>query len=259
MGGASSPLKEENFMIERFSASVASKHMNCTASANLELAIPNWVPPVEDRDADTAANRGTMMHDQFAQVMNLSTRDSDCMAQALTYVSMYRRMRRFKALVEVSRKATWLATSPTTQADLALYLQDEIHIFDLKTGAIPVSARENYQLLYYAATYGDLAPKAKGVYLHIVQPWATEPSKRLAGPWFASADRIQQYMNDARLAEAQIQAGQVVFSPGGHCLFCAANPHSRGQKGRPYCPAMMQVLYPSVDVDVDEVLQLEES
>ena len=35
-------------MPERFSASNAAKHMACPASANLELAIPNYQPPVDD-------------------------------------------------------------------------------------------------------------------------------------------------------------------------------------------------------------------
>ena len=56
-------------MPERFSASVAGKHMACHASANLELAILGCEQPDEDRQADNAANRGTSMHDMFAKIM----------------------------------------------------------------------------------------------------------------------------------------------------------------------------------------------
>ena len=63
-------------MIERFSASVASRHIQCRGSANLEAAIPNWVPPEVDDTADNAANRGTIMHEMFAGIMSLKLRGS---------------------------------------------------------------------------------------------------------------------------------------------------------------------------------------
>ena len=58
--------------------------------------------------------------------------------------------------------AEWLPSKPGTTADLVLYVADEIHVIDLKTGKIPVLVYDNQQLLFYAATYGHLAPKAKG-------------------------------------------------------------------------------------------------
>jgi hypothetical protein len=238
-------------MSERFSASVASKHMACNASANLELAIPNWVPPVEDDDADNAANRGTQMHAMFADIMSLPTADARRMAEAIAYVAEVRARRRFKTLIEQVVVAEWLDTKPGTCADLVLYVADEIHVFDLKTGKIPVSAFENSQLMYYAVTYGPLAPKAKGVHLHIVQPWADNIET-----WFADATRLKQFMMDAMVAEKRIQAGSTKFSPGDHCMFCEANPHGRGAKGKPYCPAMMALLYPQVGVDREAMLDM---
>jgi hypothetical protein len=166
--------------MERFSASQASKFMNCRGAANLELAIPNWVPPVDDRTADTAANRGTRMHEMFADVMSLSTKDIAMMSKALAYVAGVRATRRFMILSEVRVQATWLASKPYTMADLVLYTADEIHIFDLKTGVMPVEVANNAQLMYYAVCYGPAAPKAKGVHLHIVQPWADNMES-----WFA--------------------------------------------------------------------------
>jgi hypothetical protein len=240
-------------MAERFSASQATKFMNCTASANLGLAIPNWVPPVDDPDADTAANRGTRMHAMFADVMSLSVKDAAMMAKAIEYVAQVRSTRRFKVLIEQPVVAEWLLTRPTTQADLVLVVADEIHIFDLKTGVIPVSPVENYQLMYYAVTYGPLAPKAAGAYLHIVQPWAD-----VMEVWFADAARLFSFMTEAIRVEADIQTNVVTFSPGDHCLFCAANPHGRGARGRPNCPAMMELLYPQPPLDIDALLSLED-
>lgn len=239
-------------MAERFSASQASKFMACHGSANLELAIPNWVPPVDDRTADTAANRGTTMHGMFAEIMSLSTKDTIMMAKAIAYVAEVRVTRKFQVLIETPVHANWLSTRPGTTADLVLYVADEIHIFDLKTGVTPVSAVENYQLLYYALCYGSLAPKAKGVHLHIVQPWADN----MEG-WFASATRLQQFMEEAQRTELKLEAGDTTLTPGDHCTFCPANPHGRGQRGRPYCPAMMEVFYPQVEPDYAEMLVLE--
>lgn len=240
-------------MPERFSASQATKFMNCRGAANLAVAIPGWVPPQEDPNADTAANRGTLMHGMFAQIMSLSTKDAAMMAKAIEYVAKVRSTRRFKVLIEAPVTAMWLKTTPTTQADLVLYVADEIHVFDLKTGVIPVSAVENYQLLYYGATYAPLAPKATGVYLHIVQPWADNTEV-----WFASTARLLAFMSEAMQTERDILNEVVTLSPGDHCTFCPANPHGRGARGTPSCPAMMQLLYPQVAVDLDAMLSLED-
>lgn len=238
-------------MASTFSASQASKFMSCHASANLELAIPNWTPPVVDPNANNAANRGTHMHELFAATMLLPTRDAAMMAKAIEYVAGVRSRRRFKVLIEESTQATWLATKPYTTADLVLYVADELHVFDLKTGKIPVSAVDNQQLLFYAATYASVAPKAKEVHLHIVQPWADVMEE-----WVVSATDLGQWMQAALATEAAIQAGSTTFGPGDHCQFCPANPQGRGAKGRPYCPTLMQLYYPQVSVDEKAMLDM---
>jgi hypothetical protein len=236
--------------VEKFSASVAKRHMGCTASANLDVAIPNWVQPEKDEEKDNAANRGTMMHALFAGVMGLKAKDAWNLAKAIEYVAVLRQQRRFNVVIEQPMQAAWLDTAPTTTADLVLYVADEIHIFDLKTGVIPVEAVDNDQMMYYAATYGQLAPKAKGVHLHIVQPWADNMEV-----WYVTTSEIAAFMAAARKAEADIQAQVVDFNPGDHCMFCPANPHGRGLKGRPFCPAMMELLYPQEPTDEDEILK----
>lgn len=237
-------------MTERFSASVAARHMACPASANLDLAIPYWTPPVEDRDADNAANRGTSMHEMFALVMGLGRRDMKQMAEAIEYVNDLRATRQFKVLVEQSIKATWLDSQPDTQVDLVLYTQDEIHVLDLKTGKIPVEVVDNSQLLYYAVCFAPLAPKAKGVTVHIVQPWAGG-----CDSWFADTNVLAQFMADAQAAEKKVLAGDTTFGPSSSCQFCPAYPHSRTDKGKPLCPATMKILYPG-RVDEDAILAL---
>lgn len=236
---------------QRLSASQAERFMACHASANLDLAIPNWVPPVKDPLKDNAANRGTRMHELFAQVMELPTRDAENFSRAVQYVADVRRLRRFTVLIEQQVHAQWLISRPGTTADLVLFVADELHVIDLKTGATPVEAVENQQLLFYAAAYGELAPKARGAHLHIVQPWADNIDS-----WFAPAARIQRFMAESLLAEQSINGGDTAFMPGDHCLFCPANPKSRAAKGHPFCPALMQMHYPMA-VDEDAILNEE--
>jgi hypothetical protein len=235
-------------MIERFSASVAAKQMACHASANLEVAIPNWTPP--EIDETPAAAAGTSVHSILEKVWELSAGDLHAFARIVQYVADLRSTRRFKVLIEQTVEATWLATKPKTTADLVLYTQDEIHVIDTKWGKIPVEVIENDQLLYYDVCYAPLAPKAKGVTNHILQPRAN-----IMESWFADTNRIAQFMKDAIATENAIQNGSVTFGPSDHCKFCPANPHSRGVKGKPMCPAMMQMLYPA-PLNEDEILSL---
>jgi hypothetical protein len=146
-------------MAERFSASNAAKHMACHASANLELAIPNYVAPV---DETRAASVGTDRHDILARVNEMTAREMKGFASVLDYIADLRSTRRFKVLIEESITATWLPSQPKTTVDLVLYTQDEIHVLDYKNGKIPVEVVGNEQLLYYALCFAPLAPKAKG-------------------------------------------------------------------------------------------------
>ena len=236
-------------MAERFSASVAARHMACPASANLELAIPNWEPPVREETA--AATEGTRKHELLEPIVAGTTKDIDGFARILRYIADLRATRRFKVLVEQKLTATWLKTQPGTTVDYCLYTQDEIHVIDYKWGKIPVEVVGNEQLLYYAACLAPLAPRAKGVTLHILQPYADNFES-----WFADTNVLAQFISDAQAAEDRIQRGVVTFGPTDHhCTFCPANPHGRGSKGRPFCPAQMQMLYPD-KTDEDAILAL---
>lgn len=238
-------------MTVRFSASKAAQLMACPASANLDKAIVGWQAPVEDRTADNAANRGTAKHKMLEPIMELSPRDLQHMADYIQYVADLRKTRRFNVLVEQSVTAEWLDSKPTTCADLVLHTQDEIHVVDGKWGKIPVDPVANAQLLFYAVCYAPLAPRAKGVTVHILQPYADNYES-----WYADTATLAQFMAEARAAEARVLAGDLTFGPSDHCKFCPAFPHSRASaKGSPFCPATMQILYPS-HVDEDAILSL---
>ena len=223
--------------------------MACPGSADLEAAIPGFEPP--EKNENGRKGEGHRIHDLLANIITMPLRDVEKMIVALDYVAKLRRTRRFNVLAEEPAVAEWLVSKPTTTVDLVLYVQDELHIIDWKTGVIQVYAEDNKQLMFYAACFLHLAPKAKGVWLHIIQPWAKEGSSS----WYCSAAELQLFMQEAQEAEQKIIDEDTTLSPSDHCTFCPANPHSRGDKGRPLCPAMMNMLYPSY-VDEQAVLDL---
>jgi hypothetical protein len=238
-------------MTERLSASVVSRHLACHGSANLDQAILGWQPPIEDRTISNAANDGTRLHEILEPIMELTPARLRQMAKVVQYIADLRSSRRFTTvLIEQSFTAHWLLGKPDTKPDLVLATQDEIHIVDFKWGKILVEAKGNTQGLYYAACAAGLAPRAKGVTIHILQPAIDNMDS-----WFADTDTIGVFMDDVQQAELAIRAGDLTLSPSDACTFCPANPHSRGRKGSPFCPAMMTMLYPSV-VDDDAILDL---
>ena len=234
----------------RFSASYAAQFISCPGSADLENAIPGFKYPKKNDDKG-ARGKGTKLHEWFAETAEWSAKDLRNIAEALTYVAELKAQRRFNVLSEETVEADWLEKRPSTTADLVLYLQDELHIIDWKTGVIPVSPVNNAQLMFYALCFRHLAPQATGAWLHIVQPWATNG----CSSWWASAENLQDFMILAQQTEQKIQAGDPTLSPSDHCTFCPAYPHSRSEKGRPLCPVTMQLLYPD-PFDEEEVLAL---
>ena len=236
----------------RFSASSADRLMTCPGSANLEEAIPGFVPP--EKNENGRKGQGKIIHDLMAQIGELPIRDVEKMLEAIQFLATLRRKRRFKLLIEEKMEAVWLSSKPSTTPDLVAYVQDEIHIVDWKTGGVEVEASENAQMMFYARTACHLAPKAKGVWLHIVQPWA--PSG--VSSWFCDTNRLAQFTADAIATDQKITAHDLTLVPSDACTFCPANPHSRGDKGSKMCPKMMQLLYPldPLATDEDEILSL---
>lgn len=223
--------------------------MACHASAHLELAIPNWSPPVVDHMAG-AKGKGTRMHEMLEPLWELSVADMTHVVNVIQYVAHVKAKRRFKVLVEEKVQAKWLPSAPFTTVDLVYYVADEIHIIDFKWGAIPVEVVDNKQLLFYARSYAHLAPKAKQVTVHIVQPYAG-----VFESWDIDTATLLAFEVQAVATDNAIQKGSVTFGPSDACMFCPAYPHSRSDKGKPLCPATMALLYPPI-VHEDEILAL---
>lgn len=222
--------------------------MACHASANLPLAIPNYLPPLVDSTA--AAQSGTDVHEIFEKVWELTASEMRAFLRTVEYVEALCSTRRFKKLIEKEMTATWLVGQPTTKADLVLFTQDEMHVIDTKWGKIKVPVFNNAQLKFYAATYGHLAPKAKGVTVHILQPRCDNMDSV-----FLDTNEIAAFIDEAQKTEAAIAGGSVAFGPSDYCTFCPANPHGRGAKAQTFCPTMLGMLYPD-RTDEDAILSM---
>ena len=236
-------------MSERFSASRAGRLIQCPGSAHLELSIPGWVPPVED-DTKGMKGRGKILHEFMEIATQLPLADQRNLIKAMQYVLDVRKGHRFTALTEAKTTADWLKSKPTTTVDLVLYNNQEIHVIDHKFGAIPVEVVGNEQLMFYAACFQHLAPKAAGVHIHICQPAADNMVEH-----FVTRHELYEFMIMAREAEDRVIALDTTLSPSDHCKFCPAYPHSRGDKGKPLCPAAMKLLYP-MPFNEDDILSL---
>ena len=303
-------------MPKRFSASSAAQLMHCPGSANLELAIPGWVPPVVDEMAG-AKGVGTNVHavleplvgkptnhlveyaDLVRKLANLHWTKrrpllSDpnelqqwmlkempgfvpdlyivCLwaqglhdfppkmlrfiANALDYLVSIKneRSRAGEATMwaaERTYECGWLTSRPKTTVDVAGYGTRTLDILDWKSGKIPVSPVENDQLMFYAvsalAEWSNVT-SVQRVVMHIVQPGNIDN-------WECSIAELMAWKRRAQHTDSLIQQKDLTLRPSDHCTFCPANPHSRGDKAKPYCPAMMEMLYPSV-ADEDEIFAM---
>ena len=152
---------------------------------------------------------------------------------------------------ERSYTVQWLQTKPFTTPDLWVYYGKRRHLvmIDFKSGAIPVPAEGNKQLLYYAVTAVEQEPiDPETITLQVIQPGNN--SEHLIQRW-----ELDNWRDEARAAEQRIINKDLTLRPSDKgCTFCPANPHTRGDKGAPLCPAMMDVLYPPV-ID-DEIYEL---
>lgn len=147
--------------------------------------------------------------------------------------------------------ANWLPSKPQTTPDITIVGQAHLEVVDYKAGAVPIDPVLNPQGMFYAACKRHLAPDATEFTVHILQPGNLTA-------WTAPIETLDAWMNDAINADRRILAKDLTLSPGDGCKFCPANPHSRGDKGRPLCPVQMELLYPQnlTSEDVDEILSM---
>jgi hypothetical protein len=161
----------------------------------------------------------------------------------------------YQVLPERAIQCSWLRSNPLTTPDIVIVQRKTLVIVDYKTGKIPVSPVDNYQLMFYARsalevyyprlTWDDL----ESIEMHIWQPGSHTV-------WETDVQHILQWSQLAAAADYAIERMDLTLTPGSHCTFCPANPHGRGDKAPPYCPAMMAVLYPDT-TDEEGILDLD--
>jgi Protein of unknown function (DUF2800) len=158
---------------------------------------------------------------------------------------------------EESIDCTWLPSSPSTTPDIVIISANILDVVDYKTGRIPVSPVDNFQLMFYAYSamvkYYDQMKfwivRPQRIRMHIWQPGNHDS-------WECDVQHLEQWAQLAHAADVAIKDGDLTLRPGSACTFCPANPHSRGDKAPPYCPAMMALLYPDT-TDEEGILELD--
>lgn len=243
--------------MQKFSASQAEKFIGCHASADLETAIPGFKLPENDVDREPsipenigfivdmidkvsrdtgsskAASRGTMLHACVATLLAEFSTSGQFEKLVLLFNSLLAVMqkRRFKMLIEETVLLDWLQRPAPTTADLVLYTADELHVWDWKFGTMPVDISA-LQLKIYALAFMFLAPKAKGVTVHVLQPGNYAEVYYTKEQLIAARDLVIQH-------EAEVLAGDLSFNTGKQCEFCPASPYTRGAKGNISCTAFI--------------------
>ena len=237
----------------RLSASNSDQWMSCHAATDLETALPGFVLTQSDTPAST---RGTNIHIILAAAIAFGTKqDLDDIVSMLSYVNDLWATRRFNVLVEHKMPMSWMKDPAQTTADVIFYLTDEIHVIDHKAGAIPVNPDANQLITYGAAVWSlKLAPKAKGVWLHVNQPKAKNQVK-----YWISVEEIEKFIAEQQRHEAELLAGDLSFGPDYKaCQFCPVNPMSRGARGSVFCKVAIKPANRWSPSDLQHLIQMQE-
>ena len=239
--------------MKKFSASQAERFIGCHASADLENAIPGFKHPEDDEEREPsipeninfivdmidkvsqdtgsskAASRGTMLHACVATLLAefITAGKFAMLTELFISLNAVMQKRRFKILIEETGWMDWLQQPAPTTADIVMYTADELHIWDWKFGSMPVDVAA-LQLKIYALVFLHLAPKAKGAWVHILQPG------NVAEVYF-SKEQLEAARDLVIEHEAQVIAGDLTFNTGKQCEFCPASPYTRGAKGNISC------------------------
>lgn len=110
-----------------------------------------------------------------------------------------------------------------------------LHIMDLKTGRVPVSAERNTQLALYATgalRENDLVYDFNEVVLHIIQPrvsggthsWSTTPTeiREMTKAMQPSAKRIIELVQQRDIDGIEFRPSADCYEPSDNCTFCKA-------------------------------------
>ena len=204
------------------SASAAPRWVLCPGSVEFQKLFA-------DNTSDVA-ERGTKIHAYAEAHMNLRPFEIAEAAKGLTqgdidvameYVAYCTELAKGRECVTEFRVELTPYLGGTM--DFAAFDADELHVVDLKTGRISVQAKDNAQLILYAAgmlAYIEdeffLAPHT--VHLHIVQPHDGAPKMAT----YNTSD-IVETAHAIMLRAKNIHEGtENFFAAGEHCRYCRA-------------------------------------
>lgn len=224
------------------SASSAHRWLACTPSARLEEQFPDT--------ASDAARKGTLAHElaelklrhyfrttdftraKFTRAANKLKKQELWQDEMDGWTEEYLDFVKSAALaypsephVDIERRVDFSAYAQEGAgiADCILVSGRQIHVIDFKSGAKPVSAVKNPQLMLYALgayeVYKIFYPIDQ-VRLSIVQPALPDG----ASDWMCELDELLEFGEYVKERAALAWAGEGVFAPGAEtCLYCRAN------------------------------------
>ncbi len=211
----------------RLSASRADRFMACPGSVALESQMP-YEP------AGEAAAIGTHIHELSEMLLNGTHTYEEIRSSGveLEHLDMAQDYANFintlvenprKRLIEVNVDEGLKSLHPSLggTADAVLTESRTLHVIDLKTGRIPVSAKDNKQLLVYAlgAARKLGAPADITVKMHIFQPRTGHSVAEISGN-----DLISFGHELKAAAELANTPGAPVIPGSSQCQWCRAKP-----------------------------------
>lgn len=204
--------------------------MLCPASVKLESRMP-YEPPGE------AAQIGTAIHELSeamlrGDALNPADYPDDHWNMANEYAEFVNGLcvQPKRKLIEVNLDAGLKSLHPALggTADAVLTEKRTLHVIDLKTGRIPVSAHHNKQMLTYAlgAMRQFDAPADIEVAMHIFQPRTGH------NVWVTDGLTVIQHGHELKVAAEAALGDDPPINPGGaQCQWCRA---------KPICPALRE-------------------
>jgi len=214
----------------RLSASRTERFMACPGSVRLENQMP--YDPLGE-----AAAIGTAIHELSERILNGHEIDDpdvnpEHLAMAQEYADFINNLveKPRKKLIEVNVDAGLKSLHPSLggTADAVLVDGDHLIICDLKTGRVPVEAKDNKQLLTYALGVMRQfnAPATIQCTMHIFQPRAGHSKWTVSG-----VDLITHGHELKKAAELALSPDAPVIPSPDACKYC---------KAKTICPAMRQ-------------------
>jgi hypothetical protein len=215
-----------------FAPSSAARWLACPQSARLSQGLP--------RRENLAAMEGTRVHaviDKYLRTREMppaplpwlvgkNMPDSD----VVTYIRDY--IRQLGAGKMMLEQRVFLTKGCWGQLDLGHIGQETITVIDYKNGSWDVEAKDNKQMLTYAATFLDEHPAVQWFRLVIFQPnsWMNKINPEQQDGFKQHVHSRREVENHRLLVENAIRyEGPPI--PGPHCRWCSAFSK---------CPAMSQ-------------------